>query len=128
MRIFDLKVQEALRDGLARQVVLADDDGFVLDNGGYVFDPDELVAVFMATQRQIQGSAFKFDFGPMNEFSFAIAGPAMTIACRRVFSENGGCMVIVVVPMGGAHNLIIADVIRAHAKYMESQLTSLWKV
>lgn len=125
MIIFDGKVLEALSKGLAKQVVLADADGFVLDNSGYVYDPDELVAVFMSTQRQLQDGILRFDFGQISEFSFSLVGTDMTVACRRVFWPDGGCMVIVVVPVGSAHNVIISDIIRAYGKYIEERLAAL---
>lgn len=125
MIIFDGKVLEALTKGLAKQVVLADADGFVLDNSGYVYDPDELVAVFMSTQRQLQDGILRFDFGQVSEFSFSLVGTDMTVACRRVFWPDGGCMVIVVVPVGSAHNVIISDIIRAYGKYMDERRAAL---
>lgn len=125
MIILDGKVQEALGNGLALQVVLADPDGFVLDNGGYVFDPDELVTLFMSTQRQMEDGVVRFDFGQISEFSFMLVGTEMAIACRRIFWPDGGCVVIVVAPVGSSYNLIISDVIRAYAKYVEEQRSSL---
>lgn len=125
MIVFDGKVVEAVTKGLAKQVVLADADGFVLDNSGYVYDPDELVAVFMSTQRQLQDGAVRFDFGQVSEFSFSLVGTEMTVACRRVFWPDGGCMVIVVVPVGSAHNVIIGDIIRAYGKYMDERRAAL---
>ncbi len=125
MIILDSKVLDAIDNGLAKQVVLADADGFVLDNGGYVFDPDELVSIFMSTQRQMQEGVVRFDFGQISEFNYSLVGTELTVACRRVFWPDGGCVVIVVVPVGAAHNLIIADVIRAYAKYMEEQRAAL---
>jgi len=125
MIILDGKVQEALGNGLAMQVVLADQDGFVLDNGGYVFDPDELVTLFMSTQRQMEDGVVRFDFGQISEFSFMLVGTEMTVACRRIFWPDGGCVVIVVAPVGAAYNLIISDVVRSYAKYVEEQRSSL---
>jgi len=125
MIILDGKVEEALLTGLARQVVLADADGFVLDNGGYVYDPDELVSIFVSTQRQMQDGVLRFDFGQISEFSFRLVGTDMTIACRRVYWQDGGCLVIVVVPVGVAHNLIITDVIRAYTRYLDIQRNAL---
>jgi hypothetical protein len=125
MIILDSKVLDAIDNGLAKQVVLADADGFVLDNGGYVFDPDELVSIFMSTQRQMQEGVVRFDFGQISEFNYSLVGTELTVACRRVFWPDGGCVVIVVAPVGAAHNLIIGDVIRAYAKYMEGQRSAL---
>jgi hypothetical protein len=125
MIILDSKVLDAIDNGLAKQVVLADADGFVLDNGGYVFDPDELVSIFMSTQRQMQDGVVRFDFGQISEFNYSLVGTELTVACRRVFWPDGGCVVIVVAPVGAAHNLIIGDVIRAYAKYMEGQRSAL---
>jgi hypothetical protein len=125
MIIFDAKVEDAIRDGLADQVILADPDGFVLDNKGYVYDPDELVAIFMSTQRQIQDGALRFDFGQVSEFSFVLVGTEMKVACRRVFWHNGGCLVIVVGRVDAAHTVIIRDVIRAYERYVEVQLAAL---
>ncbi len=125
MIVFDSKIEEALESGLALQVILADPDGFVLDNGGYVFDPDHLVALFLSTQRQMQEGAIRFDFGQISEFSFCLTGTELTVACRRVFWPDGGCVVIVVVPEGASHNLIITDVIRAFGKYVEGQRAAL---
>jgi len=127
MIVFDEKVIKAVGDGFAVQVVLADSDGFVLDNCGYQFDPDELVSIFMSTQRQLQEGVLRFDFGQISEFGFSLIGTDMTVACRRVFWPAGGCLVVVVVPVGGAHNLIIGDVIRAYGKYVEQQLAALRK-
>jgi len=125
MIILDGEVQEALGNGLAMQVVLADQDGFVLDNGGYVFDPDELVTLFMSTQRQMEDGVVRFDFGQISEFAFTLIGTEMTVACRRIFWPDGGCVVIVVAPVGSAYNLIISDVVRSYAKYVEDQRSSL---
>ncbi|MBI5250620.1 MAG: hypothetical protein HY912_14110 [Desulfomonile tiedjei] len=125
MIVFDSKIEEALNSGLALQVIIADSDGFVLDNGGYVFDPDQLVALFLSTQRQMQEGAVRFDFGQISEFSFCLTGTELTVACRRVFWPDGGCVVVVVVPEGAAHNIIIADVIRAFGKYVEDQRAAL---
>lgn len=119
--IFDEKIQEVLARGPAKQVILADPDGFVLDNDGYIFDPDELVALFLSTQRQMQEGAIRFDFGEISEFGFALVGTDLTIACRRIFWPDGGCLVIVVVPVGSPYKLIISDVIRAYGKYLENQ-------
>jgi hypothetical protein len=127
MTIFDAKIEEAIDKGLAKQVVLADGDGFILDNIGYVYDPDELVAIFMSTQKQMEDGVLRFDFGQISEFSFLLVGTDMTIACRRVFWPAGGCLVAVVVPVGASHNLIISNVIRAYGRYMEQQLAALRK-
>ncbi len=125
MIILDGKIEEAITNGLAHQIVLADADGFVLDNGGYVYDPDELVSIFMSTQRQMEDGVIRFDFGQISEFSFRLVGTEMTVACRRVFWPDGGCLVIVVVPVGAAHNIIISDVIRGYTKYVEDQRKAL---
>lgn len=125
MIVFDSKIEDALNSGLALQVVLADSDGFVLDNGGYVFDPDQLVALFLSTQRQMQEGTVRFDFGQISEFSFCMTGTELTVACRRVFWPDGGCVVVVVVPEGASHNLLIADVIRAFGRYVEEQRAAL---
>lgn len=125
MIILDGKIEEAITNGLAHQIVLADADGFVLDNGGYVYDPDELVSIFMSTQRQMEDGVVRFDFGQISEFSFSLVGTEMTIACRRVFWPDGGCLVIVVVPVGSAHNIIISDVIRGYTKFVEEQRKAL---
>jgi hypothetical protein len=98
MIVFDDKIELALNSGSALQVVLADSDGFVLDNGGYVFDPDELVALFLSTQRQMQEGAVRFDFGQISEFTFCLTGTELTVACRRVFMPDRGCVVIFVLP------------------------------
>lgn len=125
MIILDQKVEQAIVSGQAIQVVLADADGFVLDNGGYVFDPDELVSIFVSTQRQMEDGILRFDFGQIAEFSFRLEGTDMTIACRRVFWPDGGCLVVVVVPVGSAHNLIISDVVRAYSEYLDTQRKAL---
>jgi len=127
MVIFDRKVEEGFEKALAKQVVLADADGFVLDNWGYVYDPDELVAIFMSTQRQMEEGVLRFDFGQISEFGFSLVGSDVAIGCRRVFGPAGGCLVVVVVPLGAAHNLIISTVVRVYAKYLENQLTVLGK-
>lgn len=128
MVIFDRKVEERFEKGSAKQVVLADADGFVLDNWGYMYDPDELVTIFMSTQKQMEDGVLRFDFGQISEFGFSLVGSDVTIGCRRVFGPAGGCMVVVVAPLGAAHNLIISTVVRAYAKYVEKQLTVLGKV
>ena len=85
-----------MREDRRAQVVLADPDGFVLDSGGYAYDPEELVAIFLSTQRELVQGVSRFDFGRIAEFSFQLAGTEMIVACRRVFSPYGGCIVIVV--------------------------------
>lgn len=125
MIILDEKVEEAITAGLARQVVLADADGFVLDNGGYVYDPDELVSIFVSTQRQMEEGILRFDFGQISEFSFRLVGTEMIVACRRVFWAEGGCLIILVVPAGTSYNLIVSDVLRAYTRYLEQQRFAL---
>ena len=119
MTILDEKVAVAVDRGLANQVVLADADGFVLDNCGYVYDPDALVSVFMSTQQQMSEGVIRFDFGQISEFSFQLVGTETNVSCRRVYWPDGGCLVVVVVPIEASPNLIISDVIRAYKKYME---------
>jgi len=125
MTILSAKIEDAIDKGLANQVVIADADGFVLDNGGYVYDPDELVSVFMSTQQQMSDGVIRFDFGQVSEFSFLLVGTETTIACRRVFWADGGCLVVVVVPAGHTPNLIIADAIRSYKKYLEAHRKAL---
>lgn len=127
MRIFDGKIDKAIDKGIVNQVVLADADGFVLDNRGYVYDPDELVAIFMSTQSQMQEGVVRFDFGQVAEYSFRLVGTEMAVACHRVFWPDSGCIVIVVSPPGAGYNLIIRDVIRSFAAYMERQREALRK-
>ena len=118
-------LEDALISMLRKLTTKLEAKGFVLDNGGYVFDPDELVTLFMSTQRQMEDGVVRFDFGQISEFSFVLVGTEMTIACRRIFWPDGGCVVIVVAPVGSTHNLIISDVVRAYAKYVEEQRSSL---
>jgi hypothetical protein len=125
MTILGKNVETAIEKGLANQVVIADADGFVLDNSGYVYDPDELVSVFMSTQQQMSDGVLRFDFGQISEFSFRLVGTESTVACRRVFWPDGGCLVAVVVPVGASPNLIISDVIRSYKKFLEVQRRSL---
>jgi hypothetical protein len=125
MIILDERVEESIIKGQAKQVVLADADGFVLDNAGYVYDPDELVSIFISTQRQMQDGILGFDFGQISEFSFRMVGTDMTVACRRVFWADGGCLVIVVVPVGTFHNPIVSDVMRSYINYLERQRSAL---
>jgi hypothetical protein len=125
MTILSAKIEDAIDKGLANQVVIADADGFVLDNGGYVYDPDELVSVFMSTQQQMSDGVIRFDFGQISEFSFRLVGTETTVACRRVFWPDGGCLVVVVVPTGATPNLIIADAIRSYKKYLETHRKAL---
>lgn len=121
MIILDKKIQTAIDKGLANQVVLADEDGFVLDNWGYVYDPDELVSVFMSTQQQMAEGVISFDFGQISEFGFRLVGTESTVSCRRVFWPDGGCLVVVVASVGTSSNLIVSDVIRAYKRYVEDQ-------
>ncbi|MFH1118024.1 MAG: hypothetical protein V1792_29230 [Pseudomonadota bacterium] len=125
MTILSGKIEDAIDKGLVNQVVIADADGFVLDNGGYVYDPDELVSVFMATQQQMAEGVIRFDFGQVSEFSFRLVGTETTIACRRVFWPDGGCLVVAVVPSEATPNLIIADAIRSYKKYLERHRKAL---
>ncbi|MDQ7782127.1 MAG: hypothetical protein RDU20_04560 [Desulfomonilaceae bacterium] len=125
MTILGEKIEDAVEKGLAIQVVLADPDGFVLDNDGYVYDPDELVSVFMSTQQQMSDGVLRFDFGQISEFSFRLVGTDTTIACRRVFWPDGGCLVVVVVPAGATPNLIIADAIRSYKRYLDGHRKAL---
>ena len=125
MTILGAKIEDAIDKGLTNQVVLADADGFVLDNCGYVYDPDELVSVFMSTQQQMADGVIRFDFGQVSEFSFRLVGTETTIACRRVFWPDGGCLVVVVVPAGTTPNLIIADVIRSYKRYLDGHRKAL---
>lgn len=125
MIVFDGKIQDAVNNGLAEQIIIADADGFVLDFAGYVYDPDELVSIFMSTQQQMQDGVIRFDFGQVSEFNFSLVGTETTVACRRVFWPDGGCMVIVVVPVGTAYSALIASVIKAYAKYLETQRVAL---
>ncbi|MBM3301043.1 MAG: hypothetical protein FJY85_13950 [Deltaproteobacteria bacterium] len=127
MIILDRRVEDALTSGMIRQVIVADSDGFVLDHKGQVYDPDELVSVFMSTQRLMEEGATRLAFGQVIEFGFRLVGTDMAIACRRVFSPEGGCLVIVIVPIGTAHNVIITDIVRRFAKYVEEQRASLRK-
>ena len=85
MKILGDKIQEALEDGLVKQVVVADSEGYVLDNVGSVYDPDELVSVFMSTERHTEDGVARLDFGEVTEFGFRLLGTDMTIACRRVY-------------------------------------------
>lgn len=125
MSILDGKIGEAVTRGIARQVVVADAQGFVLDNRGQVYDPDELVSIFMSTQRQMEEGALRLNFGQIVEFSFRLVGTDVTIACRRVFAPEGGCLVIVVVPLGVTYGVIISDVVRKFSRYVEEQRSVL---
>jgi hypothetical protein len=125
MTVFDANVLQAIEKGVAKQVVLADPEGFVLDNAGYVFDPDELVALFMSTQRQLQESAVRLDFAEISEFALCLVGTDLTVFCRRVFWPDGGCLVVAVVPGGTSPNLLIKDIIRVYGKFLEYQRTVL---
>ena len=127
MTILDSRVREAVEKGIAMQVVLADPDGFVLDNSGYVYDPDELVSIFMSTQTQMEEGVMRFDFGKISEYNFRLVGTEMTVACRRVFWPDGGCIVVVVVPVDSSYNLIIKDGIRSFVNYMKGQRSALRK-
>ena len=127
MNILDSRVREAVEKGIAMQVVLADPDGFVLDNSGYVYDPDELVSIFMSTQMQMEEGVMRFDFGKISEYNFRLVGTEMTVACRRVFWPDGGCIVVVVVPVDSSYNLIIRDGIRSFVNYMKGQRSALRK-
>ncbi|MFH0825665.1 MAG: hypothetical protein V2B18_23160 [Pseudomonadota bacterium] len=128
MIILDGKVEQIIDSGAVKQIVVADSDGFVVDNGGYVFDPDELVALFMSTQKQMEEGIVRFDFGDLSEFGFSFVGTDLMVTCRRVFWPDGGCMVIVVAPAGRVYNLLIGDVIRAYAKYVEEQRKALRQI
>jgi hypothetical protein len=125
MIVFDPKVQYALDRGMARQVVLADDEGFVLDNAGYVFDPDELIALSLSTQRQVQETAGRLAFGDVSEFSLSLVGTDLVILCRRVFWAEGGCLIVVVAPVGSSPGLLISQVVRDFKNYLEHQRTAL---
>jgi hypothetical protein len=127
MIVFNSKVQEAIDKGTAWQVVLADSEGFVLDNAGYVFDPDELVALFMSTQRQLQESAERLDFKEISEFTFRIVGTDLCLLCRRVFWSDGGCVVVAAVPGNSSPTVLISDIIKSYGKYLEQQRTAFRK-
>jgi hypothetical protein len=128
MIVFDAKVQYALDKGLAKQVVLADEQGFVLDNAGYIFDPDELIALSMSTQRQIHETAGRLAFGDVSEFSLSLIGTDLTILCRRVFWTEGGCLIIVVCPVGSSPSLLISQVIRDFKNYVEHQRAAMREI
>jgi hypothetical protein len=127
MMIINVKLEHVLEKGLVKQVVLADSDGFVLDNWGYSYDPDELIAIFMSTQRQMEDGVLRFDFGQISEFGFSLVGHDSTIACRRVFWPTGGCIVVVVVPVGAAYEAIVAEVISCYARSIDNPVTVLRK-
>lgn len=125
MSILDGKIEEAVTRGIAKQVVVADAEGFLLDNRGQLYDPDQLVSIFMSTERQMEEGATRLNFGQIVEFSFRLVGTDVTIGCRRVFEPGGGCLVIVVVPLGVTYGVMISDIVRRFTKYVEEQSSVL---
>ena len=127
--------------GEAQEALAAGNRAFALDlyrelreqKGNLFYSPYSIsTALAMAyagaageTQRQMADGIFRFDFGQVSEFTFRLVGTAVTIACRRVFWQDGGCLVIVVVPVGSAHNWIISDVVQAYSEYLEAQRSAL---
>ncbi len=118
MRIFDKKVVEAVDSGLVTQVLLADEQGYLMDSVGDKFDPDTLLWSFLCAEQAIVGMAGRLEYSPLSEFSVRLEGTDVTLACRRVFSDFGGFVVIVAVPSGYSHRLVTSHVVHSCKRYM----------
>lgn len=110
MRIFDEKLVEAVDKGFAKQVVLADQEGLIMESEGDAYPPEVLLGELIAAEQALFRMKDRLELNPISRFSICLEGEDVTVCGRRVFKGDDSFLIAVAVPSGSSYSLIVAKV------------------
>jgi hypothetical protein len=119
MRIFDDKLVEAVDKGFAKQVILADQEGLIMENEGEAYPPEELLGELIAAEQALFRMKDRLALDPISRFSICLEGEEVTICGRRIFKGDNSFLIAVAVPSGSSHSLIAAKVGYCLDRYLD---------
>ena len=110
MRFLDQEIEKAVTEGRLFQALVADAEGFVLENLGERFDPELLAASFSPSQglaRRVQDS---LGAGRVEELAVRFEDEKMRVVVRYIHHEGEGFMVVAVVPLDRGWRLLTSRI------------------
>jgi hypothetical protein len=120
MKILDDIVADGIRCGTVTQMILADDEGFVIENHGTTFDPEVLVVALSESRKALRKLQNTIESGTISELSVRLDEEKLIASCRWFSTSEGGFAVIVVVPDGCGYRVLatraVQELRRAAAK------------
>jgi hypothetical protein len=89
MRILHEKLAQAVEKGLAVQVVLADEEGLVLENIGDAFPPEALAGDVLAAAPALESLEERLNIGPLCRSTICFEGKDLIISASRILPQEG---------------------------------------
>ncbi|MFC1833113.1 hypothetical protein ACFL2Q_00075 [Thermodesulfobacteriota bacterium] len=108
MKLFRSFAQEALEDGLVLQIVVADEEGMIVENGGEMFPPDSLVATFFKLQGASEYLEQVLNLEQASEMAIRYNVSKVTLVFIPFTSnELGSYLISAVIPFGAGYRVFV---------------------
>ncbi len=120
MRVFDVIATDAVDTGQILQVVLADEEGLIVENIGRRFPPDVLAAAFLGTGSAIDRIRELLRVGPIEELVVRLNADNLTLAGRFFVADDEYYLLIMVVPPASSYRVLSTQIIRSFSGRIES--------
>jgi hypothetical protein len=121
MRLLGRETSEAVFSGTALQVVLADEEGLVLDAMGAEFQPDALVAAFLGSGSAIDRVRRLLHVGVVSEITMRLQEENVTLAARFFHHEDCKYTLIIVVPPASSPKILATRIIRSFVETLQQR-------
>jgi len=112
MRFLDVEVERAVEEGRVKQVLVADGEGFVLENVGNQFDPESLAAAFSPSHGLAQRLQETLGCGLVGELAVRLEPERLRIVVRYLLHDNERFMIVVVLSTERGWRLLTNHIIR----------------
>jgi predicted regulator of Ras-like GTPase activity (Roadblock/LC7/MglB family) len=112
MKVLDEVVQDAISSGIAKQLVVADRDGLIVEEKGDEFDSEELVASMLRALGAVGQIETTLRTLPVSELVVHLDSDDLMISTRFVLVDEEPFLLIVVVPKGSNYRVLSGHIIR----------------
>ncbi len=119
MNILHTAAKEAVDAGQIGQVVLADEEGLIVENIGRRFPPEALVAAFLGAGGAIERIRELLRVGPIKELVVRLNKENLTLAGRFFEADDEYYLLIMVVPPVSSYRVLSTRIIRSFSGRVE---------
>ena len=119
MKILHIAAKEAVDAGQILQVVLADEEGLIVENIGQSFPPEALIAAFLGTGSAIERIRELLRVGPIGELVVRLKKENLTLAGRFFHADDEYYLLIMVVPPSSSYRVLGTRIIRSFSGRVE---------
>ena len=119
MKNIHVAAKEAVEAGQLLQVVLADEEGLIVENIGKQFPPEALIASFLGTGSAIDRIRELLGVGPIEELVVRLSTENLRLSGRFFLADDEYYLLIMVVPPGSGYRVLSTRLIQSFSDRVE---------